>query len=302
MNQKDDSNAKCLVLGCGYVGTAVARRWLAEGKEVWGVSRNQETLSRIRAGNFHAIVAEVDSGEWHTQVPSTPDVVLNCVSSAGGGLDGYRKSYLEGNRSLLEWSRRGEPRKIIYTGSTAVYPFSDGREVREEDAGGEDLADTGALVLESERMLLEDEHLGPRATVLRLAGIYGPGRHYLLDQLRRGDRVLPGRGDYFLNLIFLDDIVTAITAVAESGNSRGRSYNVSDGNPATKTEIVHWLADKLGIPAPTFDPDASGGRRMRINRAGSSPNRHVRIERIQNEIGWNPQFPTFREGFRRIGL
>ncbi|MBC2604200.1 NAD-dependent epimerase/dehydratase family protein [Puniceicoccus vermicola] len=289
-----------VILGCGYVGSAVARQWMAEGVEVWGVSRNAETLSQIQGEGFHPVVAEVDDVEWHDQVPAEPDFVLNCVSSAALGIEGYRKSYLGGNESLLRWARNRKPGKVIYTGSTAVYPFTDGREVWEDDAGG-DLSDTGEVVLESEKMLLEDAELGPRASVLRLAGIYGPGRHHLLDQVQKSSGVLPGRGDYYLNLIFLDDIVSAVMAVFASGKSGGRVYNLADGNSPTKEEMVAWLADRIGCPVPVFDPNATGGRRMRVNRAGGSPNRRVKIDRIRSEVGWEPAFPSFREGFTKLG-
>jgi nucleoside-diphosphate-sugar epimerase len=289
------------MLGCGYVGSAVADQWLSEGKEVWGVSRNRETLSQVKGAGFHPVVAEVDSDEWHSQVPDSPAIVLNCVSSAGGGVGGYKKSYIGGNQSLLIWARNGNPGKILYTSSTTVYPFVDGRKVSEDDAGG-DLAESGEIVMESERMLLEDELVSSRATVLRLAGIYGPGRHYLLNTLRECKGVLPGRGDFFMNLIFLDDIVSAVQAVVKSPRSGGRVYNVADGNSPTKEELVRWLAERINCPVPTFDPELLGGRRMRVNRAGGSPNRRVCIDRIREEIGWKPGFPSFREGFAALGV
>lgn len=293
---------KRIILGCGYVGTAVAEKWLSEGCEVWGVSRNADTLGRIHSPGFHGVVAEVDSPDWHDQVPRSPEVVLNCVSSAGGGAEGYRKSYLGGNRSLLDWARTAKPEKILYTSSTAVYPFTDGREVREEDTGGSDLSETGALVLESENILLEDSVCGPLTTVLRLSGIYGPGRHYLLDQIRSGEGVIAGRGDYFLNLIFLEDIVSAVRALMEAPRAGGRAYNVSDGHPVRKEELADWLAARLGLPPPVFDPGAQSRRRMRINRAGSSPNRRILIDRIRSEAGWSPSFASYREGFAQLGI
>ncbi|MFP4353266.1 MAG: SDR family oxidoreductase [Puniceicoccaceae bacterium] len=290
---------KLLILGCGYVGGAVAESRLAAGWEVWGVSRNPEVLGRLgaRAG-FHPVVAEVDGSGWHEAVPGDADAVLNCVSAAGGGVDGYRKSYLGGNRSLVEWARRAQPERILYTSSTTVYPFTDGREVFEEDAGG-DLSETGRVILESERILLDDPAAGPRTTVLRLAGIYGPGRHHLLDSLRNGVETLPGRGDFFLNLIHLDDIVSAVERVIDCPAAAGRVYNVSDGHPPTKQELVAWLARRLGRPVPEFDPEAAG-RRLRVNAAGDPPNRRIRIDRIHAETGWVPACANFESGYERI--
>ena len=290
---------KLLILGCGYVGGAVAESRLAAGCEVWGVSRNPGALGRLsgRAG-FHPVVAEVDGSDWHAAVPGDVDAVLNCVSAAGGGVEGYRKSYLGGNRSLIQWARRAEPDRIVYTSSTTVYPFTDGREVFEEDAGG-DLSETGQVVLESERLLLDDPAAGSRTTVLRLAGIYGPGRHYLLDSLRSGAETLAGRGDFFLNLVYRDDIVAAVERVIDCPQAAGRVYNVSDGHPPKKRDLVAWLARRLGRPVPEFDPDAAG-RRMRVNAAGDPPSRRIRIDRIRAETGWTPACTTFESGYERI--
>lgn len=294
----NDKAENLVVLGCGYVGCAVARSWLARGGRVWAVSRNAETLASVVDPRFHTIVAEVDGEEWHSRVPAEDVVILNCVAAAGGGVEGYRKSYLGGNRSLVRWARGARPGRIVYTGSTAVYPFSDGREVFEDDAGG-DLSETGEIVLESERILFGDEANAGRTTVLRLAGIYGPGRHYLLDGLREGKRVFPGRGDVYVNLVHRDDIVGGIEAVLANSATGGRAYNLSDGHPVRKEEMVRWLAERLGLPAPTFDPEAPG-RRMRINFSGAPPNRRVRIDRIREETGWRPRFADFRRGFEAI--
>lgn len=284
------------------MGTAVAEKWLAAGHKVWGVSRNAQTLARIDHPEFRPVIAEVDSSAWHKEVPHSPEIVLNCVSSAGGGVEGYRKSYLGGNQSLVDWAGKARPGRILYTSSTAVYPFTDGREVWEKDAGGPDLSETGSVVFESEKVLLSDSFCGPSTTVLRLAGIYGPGRHYLLDQVRAGDRVIAGRGDYYLNLIFREDIVAAIDSVLAVPATKGRAYNVSDGSPTPKAEVVNWIADRLGMPRPVFDPNAKSRRKMRINRAGASPNRQIRIDEIQADARWKPSYPSFRDGFVRLGI
>lgn len=244
------------------------------------------------------MVAEVDSGDWHERVPADCGWVLNCVSSAGGGLDGYRKSYVGGNQSLLDWMKKAHAERIVYTSSTAVYPFTDGRDVFEEDAGG-DLAPSGRVVFESERILRENALSSERTTVLRLSGIYGPGRHYLLDSLRKGHGTIAGRGDIFLNLIHRDDIAAAADAVLSSGETAGHTYNLSDGHPALKEEVVRWLAAELEMPPPAFDPRATG-RRMRINAAGDPPNRRVRVERLMKATGWTPSHPDYRSGFRAI--
>ena len=291
-----------IILGCGYVGSEVARDWLEQGHEVWAVSRNQATLEKLLGPRFHPVVARVESADWHHEVPGDAEVLLNCVAAAGGGLEGYQRSYLGGNRSLLNWTSGGGAGRMIYTSSTGVYPFADGREVTEDMAGGGELSPTGQVVHASEQLLRRDPFVGPRATILRLAGIYGPHRHYLLDLLRDGAEVLPGRGDVYLNMIHLEDIVGAIHTVSEHPAAAGEIFNLCDNEPSPKEEMVRWLSERLGREPPRFDPESARGRRMRVNARGESPNRRILNHKIRETLGWEPRYPSFREGYGELRL
>ena len=139
------------------------------------------------------------------------------------------------------------------------------------------------------------EHWPAKSRVLRLAGIYGPERHYLLDQLRAGEDVLPGSGGNYLNLIHRDDAVSAIfAAFREHESSQHRVFNVVDDGRAKKAEIVAWLADSIGVKQPAFDGGAIGLRKA--NR----PDRIISNQRIKTELGWFPSHKTYREGYRQI--
>ena len=129
--------------------------------------------------------------------------------------------------------------------------------------------------------------------ILRLAGIYGPGRHQLLDQLRAGAIALPGSGGQHLNLIHRDDVCAAIWAAFVAPAAIGQLvFNVADDGAATRAELGAWLAARLGRPPPHFTGEApAGGRRI-------TPDRIVVTERLKATLGWRPNFPTFREGFR----
>ena len=94
------------IFGCGYVGTALAEYLIEQGVRVGALTRNREKAARLRElGVAEVIEAELDSSTWHAQVRGQYEAVVNCVSSAGGGLDGYRKSYVDGQCSILEWAK-----------------------------------------------------------------------------------------------------------------------------------------------------------------------------------------------------
>lgn len=297
-----DFSAKTLcILGCGYVGEAVAREALQRGMSVSALTRNPEKAAALRElGLANVVVAELDKGDWHTELAPDFDFVLNCVSSAGGGMDGYRKSYVDGQRSALQWAAQGRVGTYVYTGATSVYPQSDGELVGEDDVGTE-LSEAGRILLGAEEVLLGQSHSGiNRAMVLRLGGIYGPGRHHLLDQLRRGETTFAGRGDFIVNYIHRDDIVSAVFACFGAPESIGdRIYNVVDGHFPSKAEIVNWIAAQLGMDKPDFDADRQTKRAgARQGPQGTLPNRRVDAARIRHELGWSPRFADFRPGYR----
>ncbi|MCB1124737.1 MAG: epimerase, partial [Verrucomicrobiae bacterium] len=131
---------------------------------------------------------------------------------------------------------------------------------------------------------------------LRLAGIYGPERHYLLNQVLYGEPEMPGEGDVYLNLIRVEDICQAIWTLWQTDPANlDTIYNVADNQPATKREVVAWLAEKTGRPMPTFNPALS--RRQRHLPNGKLPNRIISNAKLKSVTGWEPQYPTYREGF-----
>lgn len=285
---------RLVVLGAGYVGGEVARRGAALGLRVGALTRNAERARELEASGVEAVVAELASGEWHARVGAA-DFVVNCVSAGGGGVEGYRRSYVEGMRSVVAWLRGkgGGANGFVYTSSTSVYPQSGGVVVREEEPGARSQESGGEGRDERARLLIEAERvaLGGGACVLRLAGIYGPGRHALLDQVRAGAPVLPGRADSRLNLIHRDDAAGAVWAALERGEDfRGEVFNVCDDEPCLRGEVAEWVARRLGVRAPAFSGVAARGG---LDRAISN-------EKIKTRTGWRPRFASFREGYEAL--
>src|SRR5207237_10716933 len=118
--------------GCGYVGGEVARQARARGMRVNALTRNTAKALALREAGIEAVVADLASPAWHGEIAGGADFVLDCVSSGGGGSEGYRRSYLEGMESVVTWARtRGAAGTLLYTSSTSVYPHN-GCEVVED--------------------------------------------------------------------------------------------------------------------------------------------------------------------------
>ena len=279
-----------VVFGAGYVGGAVAAQALAAGARVTALTRNRERAAALAEGGAQTVVADLaDEPAWRPRIAHDADYVLNSVSSAGGGIDGYRRSYVEGLRAILTWGAAGAaPGCLVYTSSTSVYPQDGGVRVDETaDTGGAD--ERAEVLLEAERLT---RSWPGRSVVLRLAGIYGPNRHHLLDQLRAGVPAMPGRGDHRLNLIHRDDAVAAIfAAFADPPRAAGQTFNVADDGAVPKAELVGWLAARLNCPAPAFTGVAVPGRRA------ATPDRIIDNRKLKRVLGWRPRYPTWREGY-----
>jgi len=301
MASNEFAGKQVLVLGCGYVGTAVGRHLAERGARVVALTRNPDRIAEAKEWAADAIACDLDSRDWHPRVDARQDFVLNCVSSAGGGLDGYRKSYIGGMESILEWARSAEIGTFAYTSATSVYPQSDGRLVTEEDVP-KGLTASGALLRESEQLIEMADGAWARAFILRLGAIYGPTRHHLLDALKRGQTTFPGEADFYLNYIHREDILSAIIAAFTAPEScRGGAFNVVDGAYPTKRAVVEWLAEQVGVAKPEFDPNQSTARgAARTNPAGQLPNRRVSNEKLRRELGWSPRFADFREGYAAL--
>jgi nucleoside-diphosphate-sugar epimerase len=277
-----------VVFGCGYLGGHVARRGVELGMQVAGLTRNPVTARELESAGIRPIVAALEAETWHTQLKAPVDYVVNAVSSGGGGVDGYRRSYLAGMESIQRWTETiGAPRRFVYTSSTSVYPQGNGERV-DENAVVDARDERAAVLIEAERVAARI----PRSTILRLAGIYGPARVSLIERVRTG--VVSGEAGDHLNLIHRDDAASAVWWVLGADDFSGGVFNVVDDAPSSRAEVTSWIASELGVPAPTFSPLASGSRRA------LTPDRVILNARLKTVLGWAPSYPTYREGYAKF--
>jgi nucleoside-diphosphate-sugar epimerase len=282
---------RLVIFGAGYVGGALAREALAAGVKVTALTRNTETAAGLECDGVEAIVADLASSDWHARIAGGADFVVNCVSGGGAGIEGYRRSYWEGMQSVASWLARYGAGSTVYTSSTSVYPQDGGVKVTETDEVDR-AQERPRILVEAEQLLLQLPPVAGRRTVLRLAGIYGPQRHHLLEQVRAGE--VAGHGGHHLNLIHRDDICAAIWLGLLRDAADGEVFNVSDNGAAPKAEIVNWLATRLHLPAPRFTGVAAAGRRA------VTPDRIIDNAKIKRVLGWRPKYPSFREGYASI--
>lgn len=285
---------KIAVLGCGYVGAEFARQAGAAGHHVLGVVRSEASRDKLRAEGIAAEAFDLQTGDW-SGLPARFDAVVYAASTGGGGPEAYALAYDVGVKRALAWARVVGAAAFVFTSSTGVYRQDDGGVVDEASPVGG--APTADAILGGERAVLMSGFA--RARVLRFGGLYGPGRHHLVDQLRRGDNVIGGRVDHFINYLHRDDAASSILASIVGGPVGARVYNVGDGNPVTKEALAKWIAKRLGVAAPVFDASAPAG--PRVAKGGrTQPNRIVATGLILAELAWKPRFPDVFLGLSEL--
>ncbi len=282
---------RVLIVGCGYVGLPLGAALARQGHEVFGLRRNPAAAEELEAARLKPLFADITRPGDLEKLPRNFDWVVNCAAAGGGDVAAYRELYLAGNRNLIEWLRPTPPRRYVYTSSTGVYGQNDGSLVVETDPVAPE-SETGKVLVMTENLLLAaaTEMKFP-AVILRLAGIYGPGRGYWLRQFLNGEARLEGDGSRILNMIHRDDAAGAIIAALKH-SPLSQVFNVVDNEPVSQLAMFQWLAEKLGRPMPPAAPaEAESNRRRGVT------NKRVSNQRLKKLLGYEFKYPTFRQGY-----
>jgi nucleoside-diphosphate-sugar epimerase len=282
---------RVLIIGCGYVGTALGAELAPQGHEVFGVRRAKDGDEQLIAAGIKPLVADITKPEELTALPGPFDWVVNCVSSTHGGADDYRAVYLQGTRNLIDWLATAPPKKIVYTSSTSVYGQTDASAVK-ETSPTEPASETSRVLVETEKILVEaaQQKKFP-AVILRVAGIYGPGRGHLFLQYLKNEAKIPGKGERLINMVHRDDLVGAIIAALKNGRP-GEIYNVVDDEPVAQIHFFRWLSETLGKWMPPFSTEEESTERKR-----GLTNKKVQNRRLKMELGYQFKYPNFRKGY-----
>ena len=203
-----------LIFGCGYVGLELARQSIELGWSVTAFTRNQQTAEKAARIGAKSVTGILQDKEWWGRLSLNYDYIVNSVGAFSPSLEGYQQSYLMGMQSIIDWldQTNGRVKNLIFTSSSSVYPQTDGSLVNEESENYE-VSERGKILLNAERVCLQASgKLATRSFVVRLSGLYGPGRHLLVDKIRRQEP-MSGNPDRVLNLTHRDDAVSAVLAV-----------------------------------------------------------------------------------------
>jgi nucleoside-diphosphate-sugar epimerase len=273
-----------LIFGCGYLGLQVAKRFLDAGKGVAAVTRTAERAQQLEQAGIETLVANIADATSLATLPAAQTVLfaVGFDRSAGQAMSDV---YQTGLANVL---RRIDPQRFIYISTTGVHSGESGAWI-DEASPCEAFSEGAKNHLAAER-LLANSPLAESSVVLRMAGLYGPGRIPRRDELLAG-KVIPAAADVWLNLIHVDDAAAVVVAAANHEQPSG-VYLVSDGHPVRRADYMAEVARLLDAPPPRFDDAAA--------RSRGSGSKRVSIDRMLRELNVELMYPTYRDGLAAI--
>ncbi|PCJ35332.1 MAG: NAD(P)-dependent oxidoreductase [Cellvibrionales bacterium] len=269
-----------LIAGCGDVGTRLALRLINDGHEVWGIRRDVSALDAAIRG----IVADFSNVGGIPKLPANLDYIVYCPAAGCREEAVYRQTYVDGLRNLLRQLRRqsSKVKRIIFTSSTAVYHQVGGEWV-DENSATEPTGFSGRILLEAESLLANS---GFTYSIVRFAGIYGPGRDHFINQVKRGEVATCTSIPCYTNRIHSDDCAGLLRHLIISSSSE-RLYIGVDSDPAPRAEVASWLAAAMNIDKPISGGESSSPR---------GQNKRCSNTKIC-EAGYEFLYPSYREGY-----
>ena len=307
---------KVLVIGAtGAVGLPLVSQLVERGHDVVGTSRTQERAETLRKlGGEPAVLDVLDREAARRLVLETkPDAIVHQATALADGIDLKRfaetfaptnRLRTEGTDNLIAAARAAGVERFIaqsYAGWT--YAREGGPPATEDDSHDPDppaqLRRTREAIRHLERAVLAIDGI-----VLRYGAFYGPGTSLDRDgeqteAVRKRQFPLVGAGGGAWSFIHVDDAATATLAAIEHG--RPGIYNVVDDDPAPVREWLPYLAEVAGAKPPRRVPAwlakrfvGEHGVAMMTQTRGSSN------AKAKRELGWRPQYASWRDGFRAV--
>lgn len=253
---------RLFIFGLGYTAARLAAVMAARGWEVISTG-SAGTLRFDDAGSVR--MALVDADQVLSSVPPSAD----------------------GDPVLMTYGDALAGKPLTYLSSTGVYGDTGGAWVDESAPIG-----TGRRTARADA---DAEWLTRGARVLRLPGIYGPGRS-ALDRVHEGKAHRIDLADQVFSRVHVDDIVSA--AVLALDGPAG-AYNISDDQPCSQNAVIEHACALLGLPQPPLQ-SLDEARLSPMARAFYAENRRVANRKAKRVLGWNPRYPTYREGLATL--
>ncbi len=273
--------AKILIVGCGDLGAAVAMR-LQQAHEVIGLRLSCQPLPL----GMQTIQADVTKPNTLTPLEKlNPNFIIYCVAASAQTDENYQAIYVDGLKNILATQQANQQlQHVFFVSSTRVYG-QNSSEVLDENTPAISADFGGERLLEAENVL---KGLPCKATSMRLSGIYGESRLYLVNMAK--DLTRWPKENHWSNRIHRDDAAGFIAFLVEHASRNHEvadCYVVTDDMPTQQYEVLTWLAEQQGIDTSNIKaPIAQGGKRLSNLRLRAT--------------GFQLQYPNYQAGYSPV--
>jgi nucleoside-diphosphate-sugar epimerase len=275
--------------GVGYCARCLIARepWI----EASGTARTTERAAALRGGGVdaHAFDGAQAAGGLEQALRKSEAIVVSIPPRNGNGAAVER----------FEAAIAAAPGlgRVLYYSTIGVYGDHSGGWVDERSATLTRTVRGLARLDDEARWSAVARARGIEADILRLAGIYGPGRNALVN-LRLGQArriVKPGQ---VFNRAHVDDIAE-LSRLVLTGRLEGQIWNVADEEPAPPQDVVAYAATLLGL-APPPEERFDETRLSPMAAEFYADNKRVSIAKAKALLGFAPAYPTYREGLKAL--
>lgn len=278
------------LIGCGYVGGRLASALAEAGHQVAALQRRERGDQTLEAAGVQFLTGDLDRPGQLPELPTGGSRLYYLAPPANEGVSDMRLAGVLA--SLPQW---GLPARVIYVSTTAVYGDCAGEWVDETRPVKPGSARARRRVDAEQRLQAFSDRYGVPATILRVAGIYGPERLPLQRLAQRAPVVLEAEAP-FSNRIHVDDLVRVLLTAGESDQPTG-IFNVADGHPTTMTDYFQRVARQAGLPEPPQLPWAEAQEHLSPTmRSFIQESRRVDITKLTRDLGVVLRYPELEEG------
>ena len=277
------------IFGAGYSGRAIAREIAAHGGSVSGTTRTAEGAARLRAGGITPFLFDGSSlpAGLAAALRETTHLVISIAPAASDPVLTAARDVIAEKMPALRW--------IGYLSTVGVYGDHAGAWV-DEDSECRPASRRSLERLEAERQWQAlGEETGVPVALLRLSGIYGPGRNAIANLSNGTARRIVKKGQVF-NRIHVDDIAGASLFLAE--REKGGVFNLTDDEPAPAQDVVAYAASLMGVePPPEIafeDAQMTAMARSFYGECKRASNARIKAE------GYRFRFPGYRAAFDHL--
>lgn len=281
---------KIFIAGCGYIGERVGHLCRETGAEITCMTRTPERASQLASKGFDTVVGALDVPADIPALNLSGTTLFYFVPPQGGGIIDCRA-----RNFLAALSGSAVPSKIVYLSATSVYSETGGGVVT-EDSPATPISAMGKRRLDAETAFLcYGATKGVPVVILRVSGIYGPGRLPLM-QISQGLPLLREEESGPSNRIHADDLAAVCLAAAQRG-ANGAIFNVSDGSPSSMTTYFNACADALGLARqPQITMDEARRVMSPLMFSYVSESRIIDNSRMRECLKVVLRYPSLREG------